>query len=65
MVYKFFNNEAPKYLECLLLRQDAESEKRTNQDYGITGIRTPSVEKLTHKCKSFTYAVLVVCSRLP
>jgi len=60
MVYNCINNQVPEYLKWVLLRQDTESEKRTRQDYDRTGLRTPPVEKLRYKCRSFRYAAPVV-----
>ena len=40
MVYKYIINKTPKYLTYLLLGQDAESEKRTRQDYDRTDLKT-------------------------
>ena len=56
MVYKCINNEAPEYLKCMLLRQNTDSDKRTRQDYDRTGLRTPRVEKLKYKSRSFRNA---------
>ena len=49
----------------MLLRQDIGFEKRTRQDYNRTGLRTPPVENLRYKCRSFRYAAPVVWNRLP
>ena len=65
MVYNCINNKALKYLKCMLLCQDTESEKKIRQGYDRTGIRTPPAEKLRYKFRSFRYTAPVVCNRLP
>ena len=65
MVYKCINNQAPKYLKCMLLCQNTDSDKRTRQDYDRTGVRIPPVEKFRYKCRNFRYAAPVVLNRLP
>ena len=65
MVCECINNQAPKYLKCMLLSQKIDCDKRTRQDYDRTGLRVPPVEKLRYKCTSFKYAAPVVRNRLP
>jgi len=48
----------------MLLCQDTKSEKKIKQDYDRKGLRTPPVEILRYKCKSFRYAATVVWNRL-
>ena len=60
VVYKCTNNQAPEYLQCMLLRKDNDSDNRTRQDYDRTGLRIPPVEKLRYKSRSFIYAAAVV-----
>ena len=41
MVYKYINSQAAKYLKCMLLRQNSDSDKRTRQGYARTGLGIP------------------------
>ena len=39
MVYKCINNLVPDYLNCMLLYQNTDADKRTMQDYHRTSLR--------------------------
>ena len=40
----------------MFVHQDTESEKRIRQGYDRTGLKTPPVENLRYKSRSFRYA---------
>ena len=44
MVYKCINNQAPEYLQCMLLSQNNDCDKRTRPFYDRSGLRKPPVE---------------------
>ena len=62
MVYKCRSNQAPEYLKCILLSQNTDCDKRIRQDYDRTGLRTPPVEKLSYKSRSFKYVDPVIAT---
>ena len=51
MIYKWINNQAPRYPKCMLIRENTDSDKRTKQDCDRTGLRVPPVENLKYKCR--------------
>ena len=60
MIFKFINIEALEYFKFILLRRDTEFERRNRHDYDRTGLRTPPVENVMIKCRSFRNAAPVV-----